>query len=773
MKQSVWKTAETKQKSDEEHSEQYARLMETLMAAQGTTLNAINSNLGNEPIGELLRHIYKLLICATDDSQKIWEKINVHGSDKDIVDGVTSSKDVLSDDSRQKIEEKDKTKLLGSVQSLITLMTQQQQQQQRNNFNGGNRSRWQNHKGKPIKWDEHLDPSYSLLCTNQQSDAERVNNEGVIFQGNRNDFLAVASCPILFKRVDFQARQNSSPAVALQYSQRVDFQASQISSPAVAPFISMGTDSLATLNSSPVVATVFNSQRLDLQELMKFFGTDINTSEKVPFSNQTPSSQQRVITSQLLKFLPSWEQIGARKLVIKRLAPNWRAADSEANLMKVSTKQVFYGSVEEMKLMQSEIQKKLQQGIITMIDPYNMALQNRVFLIAKKESSEKRKILDFSMLNEELAPQPFKMEDVKVAKQLIQRLDYAVTLDIHSAFSHVPVDPELTPYLAFNFKEETYAYIAMPFGIKHAPKTFHKLMRPVIGYIRTNFNLRRVVYCDDLHLLEQDQTVLKAKSVQVLQFLRNLGWIINECKYILDPSLTFKFLGWMFDIVNMTLLTTEKKRTKLILELNKWIKVISNRKPVKPREVARLIEAQLTTNASVWGWGGVLQLPNEEEIMVHGVRARNWRLTSSNQRETATILCCLRRFESTLHNRQIQALEILTDNTTTAYNIRRPAAAGPLVKLTQAILEWTEANKNQLSTTYLQGIANKVADSLCRLNRAGDYFIHKLKAQRIMKQLEITATIDAFSTRSNRVVQRYCSPRIDSRTVARDGLKIN
>lgn len=94
------------------------------------------------------------------------------------------------------------------------------------------------------------------------------------------------------------------------------------------------------------------------------------------------------------------------------------------------------------------------------------------------------------------------MEDVKVAKQLIQRLDYAVTLDIHSAFSHVPVDPELTPYLAFNFKEETYAYIAMPFGIKHAPKTFHKLMRPVIGYIRTNFNLRRVVYCDDLHLLE-------------------------------------------------------------------------------------------------------------------------------------------------------------------------------------------------------------------------------------------------------------------------------
>ncbi|KAA6360104.1 MAG: hypothetical protein EZS28_044369, partial [Streblomastix strix] len=151
MKQSVWKTAETKQKSDDEHSELYAKLMKTLIAAQGTTLNAIHSYLGNEPIGLLLLHIYKLLIWATDDGQKIKQKITVHNSDKDIVDGVTSPQDVRSDDSKKRIEEKYKAKLLENVQSLIMLITQQQQQQQRNNLNGGNRSRWQNHKGKPIK----------------------------------------------------------------------------------------------------------------------------------------------------------------------------------------------------------------------------------------------------------------------------------------------------------------------------------------------------------------------------------------------------------------------------------------------------------------------------------------------------------------------------------------------------------------------------------------------------------------------------------------------
>ncbi|KAA6355039.1 MAG: hypothetical protein EZS28_049434, partial [Streblomastix strix] len=45
-------------------------------------------------------------------SQKIRGKIKVHDSDKDIVDGVTSSKEVLSDDSRQKIEEKEQVNLL-------------------------------------------------------------------------------------------------------------------------------------------------------------------------------------------------------------------------------------------------------------------------------------------------------------------------------------------------------------------------------------------------------------------------------------------------------------------------------------------------------------------------------------------------------------------------------------------------------------------------------------------------------------------------------------
>ncbi|KAA6360057.1 MAG: hypothetical protein EZS28_044415 [Streblomastix strix] len=60
------------------------------------------------------------------------------------------------------------------------------------------------------------------------------------------------------------------------------------------------------------------------------------------------SSVFDVIGRTFLKFLPSWEQIGASQLVINGLTPNWRAADCKANLRKVSTKQVFYSSKEEL-----------------------------------------------------------------------------------------------------------------------------------------------------------------------------------------------------------------------------------------------------------------------------------------------------------------------------------------------------------------------------------------------------------------------------------------
>ncbi|KAA6365168.1 MAG: hypothetical protein EZS28_039305 [Streblomastix strix] len=48
--------------------------------------------------------------------------------------------------------------------------------------------------------------------------------------------------------------------------------------------------------------------------------------------------------------------------------------------------------------------------------------------------------------------------------------------------------------------------------------------------------------------------------------------------------------------------------------------------------------AILTTNASKWGWGGVCQIREQQEIVSHCVWSKGWQFSSSNQRKLTAIL---------------------------------------------------------------------------------------------------------------------------------------
>ncbi|KAA6324638.1 MAG: hypothetical protein EZS28_054168, partial [Streblomastix strix] len=87
-----------------------------------------------------------------------------------------------------------------------------------------------------------------------------------------------------------------------------------------------------------------------------------------------------------------------------------------------------------------------------------------------------RKIMDCSELNKHLVFFHFKMDDIQTLRQLARNQDWAIKIDLESAYNHVPVSRNLCRYLGFQFKDKFYMYHAMCFGIKNAPLVFHKLM---------------------------------------------------------------------------------------------------------------------------------------------------------------------------------------------------------------------------------------------------------------------------------------------------------
>lgn len=119
---------------------------------------------------------------------------------------------------------------------------------------------------------------------------------------------------------------------------------------------------------------------------------------------------------------------------------------------------------------------------------------------------------------------------------------------MESAFHHVLVNQELKPYLGFMTNGRFFTYIAMCFGIKHAPWMFYKTLRPVMTYIKEELGVRGVAYCDDLIFLHQDKEALLSMVGKIVFILEAFGFKISKEKSVLIPKQEVEFLGWNFNM---------------------------------------------------------------------------------------------------------------------------------------------------------------------------------------------------------------------------------
>jgi hypothetical protein len=88
--------------------------------------------------------------------------------------------------------------------------------------------------------------------------------------------------------------------------------------------------------------------------------------------------------------------------------------------------------------------EELRQGVIEEVPRDSLRWCNPTFIVSKK-TGEGRKILDCSVLNDFLLDRSFKMEDVRTIIQLAEPGDWATTLDIKSAYLHVPGQQRFRP----------------------------------------------------------------------------------------------------------------------------------------------------------------------------------------------------------------------------------------------------------------------------------------------------------------------------------------
>jgi hypothetical protein len=171
----------------------------------------------------------------------------------------------------------------------------------------------------------------------------------------------------------------------------------------------------------------------------------------------------------------------------------------------------------------------------------------------------------------------------------------------------------------------------------------------------------------------------------------------------------------------------------------------------------------ITTDESPSGWRAKLTDAKSSKILsqTFGSWKPQMSAASSNKRKLVAVHKAIGTFLPIFEINQRLSIKTMTDNTTTAYNINRRAATHNLVPSTRKFLVMAENNGLQVKVDYIPGELNGTADSLSRLETAGDYSIQPRKFLNGLCYLQTTPNVDFFANKSNHLLSVYGSLKKD------------
>ena len=117
--------------------------------------------------------------------------------------------------------------------------------------------------------------------------------------------------------------------------------------------------------------------------------------------------------------------------------------------------------------------------------------------------------------------------------------------------------------MRFIFEEVIYEFIVLPFGLTCSPRMFTITTRFVAGLGRSR-GIRSIFYIDDILVLASSFEECQEKVMWLHDLLIHLGFIINHRKSDLLPSQKFRFLGLIWDTIQMRVLKI-RERAKVVV----------------------------------------------------------------------------------------------------------------------------------------------------------------------------------------------------------------
>jgi Reverse transcriptase (RNA-dependent DNA polymerase)/DNA N-6-adenine-methyltransferase (Dam) len=216
-----------------------------------------------------------------------------------------------------------------------------------------------------------------------------------------------------------------------------------------------------------------------------------------------------------------------------------------------------------------------------------------VFPRPKPHGNGDRPCYDAKRLNRSLPVEHFKMEGFVDALHQTKRGDFYVKADIEKAFPHLLLHESVRDLQRFVFDGVHYRFRALNFGLSLAPRTFCKVLQPVIDHLR-RLGHRVVWYMDDLLGMGKTKQEARKLGELIVQTLREFGFLVSEHKCELEPVQRIEFLGLILDSGRLTITLPRRKLHMIRRDARRLL----DKGEVSARQVAGLLgKTQAATHA--------------------------------------------------------------------------------------------------------------------------------------------------------------------------------
>ena len=188
---------------------------------------------------------------------------------------------------------------------------------------------------------------------------------------------------------------------------------------------------------------------------------------------------------------------------------------------------------------------------------------SRPFTVPRRDRPEPRFVLDLSYLNKFIPCHRFKMLTISHVRSSLLPQAWFTSLDLQSAYWHVPIHRRFRPYLAFQANEDVFQFRVLPFGLNIAPRVFTKLTRVVAARL-VDEGVNVLMYLDDWVIQAPTKELCSKATALTITLAEDMGFAFNLPKSCVVPSREIAWLGLVWDSATQTLRLSDTNRAKVV-----------------------------------------------------------------------------------------------------------------------------------------------------------------------------------------------------------------